>query len=191
MKAIFTLLFLFIIGLASVSALNNAMDEPMAALLNKKTKTIIYLVRHAEKVTTDPQDRDPLLTAEGYQRTEELKKYFSKIKVDALFSTDYQRTRLTLEPLAKAKDKVVNLYSTRSHQELAEKVLEEHKGQTVVIAAHSNTLLQLVEAFQAETDIKEISEEEYSYIFKITVDQDRKARLEVGHYGQASQEANK
>jgi hypothetical protein len=66
----------------------------------KAQPTIVYLVRHAEKVTTDPHAKDPDLTAAGYARAEALKQYFENIPVDAFFTSPYTRTRKTLEPLA-------------------------------------------------------------------------------------------
>lgn len=183
MKAILTLIASVVLSLLYVSG---GGSEACAQQARAKAKTTIYLVRHAEKVTTDPQDKDPLLTPEGLERAEELRKFFSKKKVDALYSTDYQRTRLTLAPLAREKGKEINSYSSRNHRELVEKVLTAHKGQTVVIAGHSNSLLDLLKAFQAETTIKEIGEDEYSYLFKLTLHKSNQAKLEVGHYGKIS-----
>lgn len=51
--------------------------------------TTIYFVRHAEKVTTNPKDKDPLLTEQGQQRALDLAKKLQKQKITAVYTTNF------------------------------------------------------------------------------------------------------
>ena len=48
-------------------------------------KTTIWVVRHAEKDTSDPKDKDPDLSPEGKERAEALAKYLKGEKLDSIF----------------------------------------------------------------------------------------------------------
>lgn len=148
--------------------------------------TTIYLVRHAEKETSDPKDEDPDLTTAGRIRAEALRTLLHDEKIDALYATKYNRTKNTLKPLADERNLEVVQYSAHDFDGLKAKVLKEHAGKTVVVAGHSNTLLPMVEAFGAKKPIADISESEYFYLFKIMVDQNQKATVEMSRFGNLS-----
>jgi 2,3-bisphosphoglycerate-dependent phosphoglycerate mutase len=50
--------------------------------------TTIYLVRHAEKITTDPGNKDPLLSETGQFRAALLAKKLKKVKLQNIYSTN-------------------------------------------------------------------------------------------------------
>ena len=60
-------------------------------------KTIIYLVRHAEKIDNSS---DAALSSGGRERAILLSKVLSDAQINYIHSTDLQRTRDTVEPLA-------------------------------------------------------------------------------------------
>ena len=57
---------------------------------------------------------------------------------------------------------------------------------------HSNTVLGLVEAFGAEKPVKELTDDDYDYIFEVTIKGD-KAEVKANRYGEPhhSQEGDK
>ena len=57
--------------------------------------TTYYLVRHAEKDRSNPEDKNPNLTAEGLQRAERWNTVLSNIRFDAVYTTNYNRTQQT------------------------------------------------------------------------------------------------
>jgi 2,3-bisphosphoglycerate-dependent phosphoglycerate mutase len=148
--------------------------------------TVVYLVRHAEKMTDNPGEEDPDLTPAGYQRTEALKEYLAGVEIQALFSTAYQRTRQTLTPLAREHGLIIQLYESHDYDALAEKITREHAGQTVVVAGHSNTVLELAEAFGAKRPREKIADHEYHFLFRVVKAGDQPATVEVVEYGQQS-----
>lgn len=114
----------------------------------KNRATVIYLVRHAEKEATRT---DPGLTAQGEQRAAALVRFLANEPIDALLSSDYQRTRMTLAPLARQRQLDVQTYDVGNPDALVARVLRRYAGRTVVIAGHSNTVPDLVERFMVAT----------------------------------------
>lgn len=150
--------------------------------------TVVYLVRHAEKKTDNPSDEDPYLTRDGFARAEDLQEHLADVEIHALFSTPYRRTRQTLAPLAEDKDLEIQPYEAHDFAALAEKINREYAGQTVVVAGHSNTVLELAEAFGAKRPKEKLADHEYHYLFRVVKKGNQPATVEVGHYGQPSDE---
>ena len=145
--------------------------------------TTIYLVRHAEKVTIDPANKNPLLTEQGQKRAKDLAKKLKKQKILAIYSTDFQRTKLTAQPLADKKQLMVKIYDPKQLKSFATMILQEHKGGKVLIVGHSNTVLETIEAFGVERPIKEILDNEYDYLFTVEVAENGVATVKAEHYG--------
>lgn len=152
--------------------------------LTKRPPTIIYLVRHAEKATADLNEKDPDLTPAGYARARALKEYLQSVPVAALFASPYKRTRLTLTPLAAGRD--IKQYDTHNYAALRDLILKEYTGKTVVVAGHTNSVLEIVQTFGAPKPVPAITETEYDYIFKVTVRPGKKAKVETATYGAPS-----
>jgi phosphohistidine phosphatase SixA len=153
--------------------------------------TIVYLVRHAEKNTSDPADKDPDLSPLGYQRAEALKERLASIQVSAAFATTYRRNQLTLAPLAKAQDLDLRTYEAHGYTDLAKVILGSYRGKTVVVAGHSNSVLEIIEAFGIKRPLPSISEQDYGFLFRIRIPQKGKATVQVMHYGKSGEEDNK
>ena len=73
-----------------------------SAILVKDAKaqddiTTLILVRHAEKVD---DSRDPELSDMGKQRAEKLAQVLGSQSIDAIYSTDYIRTKDTCAPVS-------------------------------------------------------------------------------------------
>lgn len=146
-------------------------------------KTVkIWIVRHAEKETRNPNDKDPDLTPEGYERAEALKKYLNGNKPDSIFATDYKRTKLTAFPLADKIGISIKTYDAKTQAQFAKQLIRNAGSKKILIVGHSNTVLDLIEAFGAQKPVKELTEEDYDYIFALTVKGD-KAEVKVDRYG--------
>ncbi len=148
---------------------------------DKAKTTVVYLVRHAEKVTTDPEDKDPDLTPIGYARAQALQKYLQNTPIDAFLSSPYQRTRLTLEPLAAGQE--IMTYQAHGYKDLKKIIAQKYAGKTVIVAGHSNTLLDIIQTFGAPKPISAIADSKYDYIFKVTLRPGKKAKVETATYG--------
>jgi broad specificity phosphatase PhoE len=148
--------------------------------------TVIYLVRHAEKVMTDPANKDPLLTEKGQQRALDLAKKLKTQKISAIYCTDYQRIKLTALPIANKQNIDIQIYDPKNLKVFVEKVLQDNKGKKVLIVGHSNTVLETIEALGGKRPIDSISDNEYDYIFKVKISEIGLVEVQVGHYGEGN-----
>jgi broad specificity phosphatase PhoE len=172
------LLSLFILGAVAGSA--------WAA---RPPATTIYLVRHGEKDPT-PGLADPALAPAGEARAQLLAQRLARRHPAALFTTDTRRTRSTLAPLAQATGLTPEVYSAKDPAALASRLGRDYAGKTVVVVGHSNTLLPLLAALGAAPLPSEIRDEEYNYLFKVTVRAGKPTKLIMSRYGAAAQGAS-
>jgi 2,3-bisphosphoglycerate-dependent phosphoglycerate mutase len=114
-----------------------------------KTVSTYYLIRHAEKSAEAPgtmaaagslnsANPDPELSPEGVVRAQRWAQIFQNIRFDAVYSTNYIRTKTTALPTAKANNLDVLVYDPKNFD--YDKFKTETKGKTVLIVGHSNTI---------------------------------------------------
>ncbi len=127
-----------------------------------------YLIRHAEKVRTDPKDPDPALNIDGMMRAKRWAAYFEPIKLDEIYITKYIRTKQTISFIAQQKQISPKRYDPNTIY--SEEFLKETNGKTVLISGHSNTTPQLVNQLLGEEKFKEMDDSDNSTLFKVTID---------------------
>jgi len=145
--------------------------------VGKAQTTEIWVVRHAEKEKSDPQEKNPDLSEEGKVRAGDLAKYLKKENIDIAFSTPYKRTHQTLDSLVIPK--VINYNDIRS---LVDTIKTSYLGKKIIIAGHSNTVLEIIEAFGGKRPREELTDDDYDFIFRLSVKGD-KARVKMDQYG--------
>jgi phosphohistidine phosphatase SixA len=143
--------------------------------------TTVFIVRHAEKDTTT-DTKDPGLTPQGQLRAEALRDVLAG-PVGALYTTDTVRTRATLAPLAERLQVQPNVYDPKDQSALAKRLREQHRGQTVVVVGHSNTVLPLVEALGVKAPVAEMADDEFDYLFEVTIPAEGEPTVKTTHYG--------
>jgi phosphohistidine phosphatase SixA len=148
----------------------------------KPVVTTIYIVRHAEKDLT-PGLADPPLTAVGEARALALRDQLKRRKPAVLFTTDTKRTRATVAPLATAAKLTPQVYDPRQPATLASLIRRDYTGKAVVVVGHSNTLLPLVEALGAKSSVAEIKDEEFDYLFTVSIPGSGTPTVSVSRYG--------
>ena len=104
---------------------------------NKKC-TSVYLIRHAEKIRTDKNEKDPLLNKNGLLRAQKWSEIFEKIEINKILSTDTKRTISTVIPTSEQKKLKIDLY--RPENISYDSFLKENKEKKVLIVGHSNTI---------------------------------------------------
>ena len=155
---------------------------PALFAFNTQAQTTVWIVRHAEKDLKNPSDRDPVLSLDGQDRAKDLATLLLPKRVLAVYATPFKRARLTAEPTAYGHGVVVQTYDPADPAALAASVLRQHKGGSVVIVGHSNTVLELVEAFGIKRPIPALTEDDYDYVFAVTV-QGNSIHLLTSQYG--------
>jgi broad specificity phosphatase PhoE len=130
------------------------------------TITTLFLVRHAEKTGTVWED--PPLTPAGAARADDLAYILKHVKLDAIFSTPFLRTKNTVLPSAKQKGLDVKLYKPNDNDFL-ENVLQEFSGGTVLIVGHSNTIPRLANELAGQSDFSDLDDATYDNLFIASV----------------------
>lgn len=148
-------------------------------------KTTIYIVRHAEKDTSDPKDQDPELNAEGRDRAIALAQKLKNEKLDGVFSTKFKRCNQTLTQAALNNDLEIQIYEAHDFKGIAELINTKYKNRKVLIAGHSNTVLELLEAFKVERPLAALKDDDYDLFFEISIDKTGKADVRTERYGKA------
>ena len=99
--------------------------------------TTYYLIRHAEKDRTDSTNRNPNLNPEGETRAQNWAFFFKDIPLDAVYTTNYNRTIQTATPTAKSKNIELKYYSPNH---MFDSIFQVNtKGKKILIVGHSNT----------------------------------------------------
>lgn len=143
-----------------------------AATISFAQKTTYILVRHAEKDTTAQgstmMQADPPLTKQGAERAQRLVETLKKYTPDAIYSTNYIRTKNTVAPLSKKLGLPTLIYNAKELNYFAEQLLKE-TDKTIVIAGHSNTTPALVNLLIKKNSYPALDESVYNKIYIVTV----------------------
>lgn len=129
--------------------------------------TTYYFIRHAEKELNNTNDRNPKLSIIGKQRAENWAEILKNVSFDAIYSTDYYRTRETANPIAKYNNIPIIIYELNNFDFATFK--ESTKGKNILIVGHSNTTPNMVNELIQEKKYKQISENNFSNIYIITI----------------------
>jgi 2,3-bisphosphoglycerate-dependent phosphoglycerate mutase len=145
--------------------------------------TVIYIVRHAEKDIKDPKNSDPELNSEGRNRAKALNHFLRKTKITAVFSTNFQRTMQTVEPVALRNGITSKPYDSKQPDELVRLIRSDFEGKNILIAGHSNTILELVKAFGTSPPVNKLNDDDYDLVFIISLHTNGKSDLKIKRYG--------
>jgi phosphohistidine phosphatase SixA len=146
--------------------------------------TTVILVRHAEK-KIEPNNPDPDLTPAGEARAQEIARMFSGAGLNAIYATHLKRTQQTVKPLADRTGLSPTILNANQTDELARQILTDHRGQTIFVAGHNNTVPALVSILSGEI-FPVIPESEYDNLFIVTVYRFGKAKVVKLKYGSES-----
>jgi len=129
----------------------------------------VILLRHAEKDASPTADKvNPELSAEGKLRAQKLVKIVGKYKPDAVYSSDFIRTKGTAAPLAEKRKLNVEVYNHRDLKALADLIMSG-KIKRLVVVGHNTTTPALVNMLIGEEKYKALAESEYDKIFVVKI----------------------
>ncbi|MGN6164153.1 MAG: SixA phosphatase family protein [Flavisolibacter sp.] len=149
-------------------------------LVSCKTTTF-YVVRHAEKETTNTMTNDVPLSTEGRQRAEALKEVLQNKNVGAIYSTNYLRTKSTAQPLAERENIAIQIYDPRDTGFVSR--IRNISSGNVLIVGHSNTVDDIVNKLEGKTVIPgDLPESEYGDLF-VVKRKGKKYSFEKKHFG--------
>lgn len=128
--------------------------------------TTFILVRHAEKNADGTKDPD--LKPEGVDRAARLATMLNETRIDAIYSTDFKRTKNTVFPIAKAKGLTVNTYESLKEEEI-DKMIRKYAGGTILVSGHSNTIPWMVNKLIGKEEYGDFADDDYGNLFIISV----------------------
>ena len=131
-------------------------------------KLTVILLRHAEKDLVDPDAPNPPLSADGKARAEKLIGVVNKYQPDAIYSSDYIRTRETARPLARKNRAMTLIYDPRNLEQMRDTILSG-KYRRIVVVGHNNTTPALVNMLIGQEKYEKLPETEYGKIWIVRV----------------------
>ncbi len=124
----------------------------------------VIVIRHAEKISGS----DERLSDAGHARAARLAAMLKDAGVTAIYSTDTERTRDTVKPLADLLKLPVQIYDVGSQKVDAKgfalRMRQQHLDQIVLIVGHSNTVPALIRALGCQETVT-IGPDEYDNLF--------------------------
>lgn len=153
--------------------------------------TTVFLIRHAERA--DEPRQDPPLTEKGVARSEALARLLSNAGVKAIYTSQFARTKLTAEPLAKQLGITATPLSLKisptnpraiadeSTKETVDKILS-HAGGSVLVVGHSNSIPDVIKMLGGDV-VPTIDEKKFDDLFVVTVYANGKAKVAHLKYG--------
>lgn len=172
------------LGLTAILPLTAGAEETTAI-----SPPTVIVVRHAEKID---DSRDPALSRAGVGRAEALAEALQHAGLDAVYASQYQRTRLTAMPAARAAGLSVRIAPIEGDidawaQGFAAELAQNHAGETVLVAGHSNTVPPLVAAL-CDCRVEALTDSDYDRIYLVTGAGTEHADLVVARYGRSGED---
>ncbi len=114
----------------------------------------VFVVRHAERL--DASEDSPLSEA-GHGRAQALANLLKDAGINAIYTSELQRTIKTAEPLAKRLQVEINRvpqYDGADMEKLIGHLRAQHGRDTVLVVGHSNTLPAVIRGLGHPGEIK-------------------------------------
>ena len=139
-------------------------------MIDARTTTTIFFVRHAEIDESRPLGCDTPLDAQGQLRARQLADFLDEVDFvsgpDAIYATECLRTQQTVAPLAGLGGLEVQVGDPSRVVEFAEELLSAHRREIVVVAVDDDLLPPLVEELHGKKGITDIAPNE---VFIVTI----------------------
>ncbi len=122
-----------------------------------------YLIRHSEKDRSDMDDPDPELKQKGLDRAIRWAEVFDHVPLDAIYSTNYERTTMTAAPTSVKKNIDIEFYDPQDLN--IEEFIAKNIGTNVLVVGHSNTTPDLVNRLLGEEKYTAMDDDDNSSLF--------------------------
>lgn len=126
-----------------------------------------FLIRHAEKDRTNPEDPDPELNQKGLGRAMHWAEVLGDIPLDAIYSTEFNRTEMTAAPASVKQDLTVRYYDPGTLDIEAFKA--DNAGMNVLVVGHSDTTPDLVNRLIGEQRFGPMEDDDNGSLFIVTL----------------------
>lgn len=145
------------------------------------TATTFILLRHAE---TTGIGSDPALSTAGQDRAAELIRILKNVPLNAVYSTNFNRTRQTAQPIATDQSLALQTYNAFAPDLLANNALAAHRHGAVLVVGHSNTVPELLNVLTGTSFYQQLPESQYDNLYLVTVFEKGRAKVLHLKYGE-------
>ena len=142
-------------------------EQPVTIIKSDTGTTTFYLIRHAEKDRTNPDDADPELNQKGLGRAMHWAEILKDANIDAIYSTDYNRTSMTAAPTSVKNNIDVQYYDPRTVD--IELIKKENNNKNVLIVGHSNTTPQMVNLLLDDEKYESLDDSQNGALFIVKI----------------------
>jgi broad specificity phosphatase PhoE len=141
----------------------------LGAVSSARAETVLVLVRHGEKID---ESSDAELNEAGRSRARALAALLKDAGIEAVYSTNYARTRETARPTAEGLSRPIEIYDGDGLEAFAKEL--RAKGGRALIVGHSDTTPELVKLLGGEPG-PAIASDEYDRLYVLTLSAEGKA----------------
>ncbi|WP_411030973.1 SixA phosphatase family protein [Spongiimicrobium sp. 3-5] len=117
-------------------------DKTVPEEIGDNVVSTFFFIRHAEKDRSNPDNVDPELNQDGLGRAMKWAEVLDNVPLDAIYSTDFERTTMTAAPAAVKKDITVQYYDP--DQIDIEQFKAVNQGYNVLVVGHSHSTPEFV-----------------------------------------------
>ena len=159
----------------------------LAWFFESQATTTIIFVRNADIDVTTAANGDPSLSPLGLRRSELLADALADIDVvagvDAIYASEFRRTQQTAAPTARRLDLDVRITDPYQVESFMADVLDEHKGEIVLVVTHGDILAPLVEELHGSKNIPAMDDIGDDNIYIVSIPWFGKVKTLRLHYG--------
>lgn len=159
--------YLIVLLISMTSCVEKQKKEIQAAAIKPLETSTYYFIRHAEKDRQDSTETDPHLNETGKNRALRWSNLFKNTKFDAVYSTDYNRTRETASPTAENNDLEITIYDPTGID--VNKFKASTRGKNILVVGHSNTIPQFVNKMIGKNKYKDIDDNNNANFYMVTI----------------------
>ena len=140
-------------------------DDPTPTdnFYDQSTVSTFYFIRHAEKDRSDPENTDPELTQAGLGRAMHWAEILIDVPLDAVYTTNFERTTMTAAPTSVKNDINVQYYDPQDLD--IEQFKVDNLGKNVLVVGHSNSTPDLINQMIGEDKYFEIDDDDNGSLF--------------------------
>ncbi|MFH6604169.1 SixA phosphatase family protein [Maribacter algicola] len=142
-------------------------DKKIAVDFNPPTVSTFYFIRHAEKDRSNPENQDPELNQAGLGRAMHWAEILNDVRLDAIYTTDFERTSMTAAPTSVKQDITVQYYDPEIID--IEQFKADNLNRNVLVVGHSNTTPALVNKMIGEDKYPDIDDHENGKLFIVQI----------------------
>ena len=140
--------------------------QSVALAQNESEIFTLSLVRHAEKESEANEPGNPSLTFCGELRAKALVEILSDIRLESIYSTPFERTLSTAQPIAQSKQLEIRIYDPSRLEKFSQLLLDTQ--QDALIVGHSNTTAVLAGLLAGESE-EAFDEDIYDRLYQVVI----------------------